>query len=276
MTRKTIPTDVDGHVTGVIESTRIERGGGLLECHLVPWDSEVFGFPVADVTRLELPDDPTADLLLDAFDSWCSDQDVRLVSCRLDHSRLRESMALEGLGFRFVEVVYEPMLELDAAIDRPSRDILIEPADADDAPAIEAIAKEAFTTGRFLLDQRLPPALSGARYAYWVRTSLSTPAHAVVTARHQGELVGFFILERRMDGTVYWHLTAVAPAWQGKGIGGDLWRTMLLRHRSEGADRVETTISGHNLPAVNLYARLGFVFRSARMTYHWLRDAVRP
>ena len=88
--------------------------------------------------------------------------------------------------------------------------------------------------------------------------------------------MGFFIVERRTDGTVYWHLTAVAPTWQGKGIGGDLWRTMLQRHRTEGADRVATTISGHNLPAINLYARLGFSFRSARMTFHWLRDAARP
>lgn len=276
MTRKTIPTVIDGPVTETIESTRIERGSGVLECHLVPWDSDVFGFPVADVARLELPEAPDADLLLEALDAWCADHGVRLVSCRLDHARLRESMALEGLGFRFVEVVYEPRFELDAAIDRPGRDIEIATADPGDAPAIEAIAQEAFTTGRFLLDQRLPSALSGARYAYWVRSSLRTPAHAVLTATHQGQLVGFFIVERRTDGTMYWHLTAVAPAWQGKGIGGDLWRTMLLRHRSEGADRVETTISGHNLAAINLYARLGFAFRSARMTFHWLRDPVPP
>ena len=276
MTRTTIPTDLDGLVTGIVESTRIELGSGVLECRLVPWDSEVFGVPVADLERLELPEGPDAARLLDTFDAWCTDHDVRLVSCRLDHAQLRESMALEELGFRFVEVVYEPRLELDGAIERPGRDILVEAAGPDDADAIEAIAQDAFTTGRFLLDRRLPPELSGARYAYWVRTSLRNPEHVVLAARHQGDLVGFFIVEPRTDGTVYWHLTAVAPAWQGKGIGGDLWRTMLLRHRSEGADRVATTISGHNLPAINLYARLGFAVRSARMTFHWLRDAARP
>jgi RimJ/RimL family protein N-acetyltransferase len=86
-------------------------------------------------------------------------------------------------------------------------------------------------------------------------------------------LVGFFIVEQRPDRSVYWHLTAVAPKWQGKGIGMSVWRTMLLRHKAEGAPFVETTISGHNLAIINLYARLRFTFRGAQMTFHWLRDA---
>ena len=48
---------------------------------------------------------------------------------------------------------------------------------------------------------------------------------------------------------------------------------MLLRHRAEGATFVETTISGHNLAIINLYARLGFSFGAAQMTFHRLRDA---
>ena len=57
-----------------------------------------------------------------------------------------------------------------------------------------------------------------------------------------------------------------------KGMGMSLWQAMLLRHRAEGATFVETTISGHNLPIINLYARLGFSFASAQMTFHRLRD----
>jgi hypothetical protein len=56
-------------------------------------------------------------------------------------------------------------------------------------------------------------------------------------------------------------------------MGRSLWQTMLLRHRDEGTSFVETTISSHNLPIVNLYARLGFSFASAHMTFHWLREA---
>jgi hypothetical protein len=45
----------------------------------------------------------------------------------------------------------------------------------------------------------------------------------------------------------------------------------LLRHKGEGATSVETTISGHNLAVMNLYARLGFSFASAQMTFHRIR-----
>ena len=186
--------------------------------------------------------------------------------------RLADSMALEGIGFRFVETVYEPHIGLDRVIADPGRSISIDPTGDEDLAALEAIARAVFTTGRFLMDQRLPADLSGARYANWVRTSLRQPSHVVLTARLEGEPVGFFIVERRDGKSVYWHLTAVAPAWQGQGLGLDLWRTMLLRHRAEGATRVETTISGHNLAALNLYARLGFSFGASQMTLHWLRD----
>ena len=121
------------------------------------------------------------------------------------------------------------------------------------------------------LDWRLDPELSHRRYANWVRTSFADARHIVLKAEVGGDLVGFFIVERRSDGSVYWHLTAISPRWQGRGLGMSVWQTMLLRHRAEGATTVETTISGHNLAAINLYARLGFSFASGQMTFHRLR-----
>jgi ribosomal protein S18 acetylase RimI-like enzyme len=209
---------------------------------------------------------------LDAFQTWCRGHDVRLVSCRLDHLQLRESMALEELGFRFIEMVYRPRFDAFEGIATPRHHITITEATPTDAAAIEEIAYTAFTTGRFLLDRRLAPELSDRRYASWVRTSFESPEQTVLKAEVGGDLVGFFIVEHRSDQTVYWHLTAVAPQWQGKGMGMSLWRTMLLRHRAEGASSVETTISAHNVAIINLYARLGFSFGSAQMTFHWLRE----
>lgn len=247
-----------------------EADGAAMECSLVPWDTEIFGFPVAQIGRLELSERADPSKILRDFDAWCAGQDVRLVSCRLDHVRLRESMALEEVGFRFVEMVHEPRLDLTDRVAAPRRMIQVGEALQDELGSIEEIAYSAFTTGRFLLDWRLPPDLSRRRYAAWVRRSFDDPAHVVLKADVDGELVGFFIVERRPDGSVYWHLTAIAPRWQGKGMGMSLWRTMLLRHQADGATSVSTTISGHNPPALNLYARLGFKFGAAQMTFHRL------
>ena len=251
-------------------ATKFEADGVALECFVVPWDTEVFGFPVAQISRLELGEGADPSKILREFDAWCAGQDVRLTSCRLDHARLRESMALEEVGFRFVEMVHEPRLDLIDRVAAPRRMIQVGDATDDDVGSIEEIAYSAFTTGRFLLDWRLPPELSRRRYAAWVRRSFEDPTHAVLKAEVDGELVGFFIVETRPDGGVYWHLTAIAPRWQGKGVGMSLWRTMLLRHRTDGATSVSTTISGHNPPALNLYAKLGFKFGAAQMTFHRL------
>jgi len=252
--------------------TRFERAGAVIECSMVPWDSEIFGFPVAQITRVALEEGARSAEALGEFQTWCDEHAVHLVACRLDHLELRESMALEDAGFRFIEMVYRLRLDSFEGIDPPRDVVLVTPASPSDLSSIEEIASAAFTTGRFLLDWRLPPELSNRRYATWVRNSVDAPRHTILKAEVDGELVGFFIVEDRTDGSVYWHLTAIAPAWQGRGIGSSLWRTVLLRHQMEGATSVETTISGHNLAILNLYERLGFSFSSAQMTFHWLRE----
>jgi GNAT superfamily N-acetyltransferase len=253
-------------------STRLESAGAILECSILPWDSEIFGFQVAQISHLDLGEDADAAEIFEAFETWCAEHAVRLVSCRLDHLRLRESMALEDAGFRFVEMVYGLRLDSFDGISPPQRTIQVAVATGGDLTAIEEIAYSAFTTGRFLLDPRLPPELSQRRYATWVRNSFGSSGQTILKAEVDGDLAGFFIVEDRQDASVYWHLTAIAPRWQGKGIGSSVWRTMLLRHRTAGATLVETTISGHNLPIINLYQRLGFSFASAQTTYHRLRE----
>jgi ribosomal protein S18 acetylase RimI-like enzyme len=261
-----------------IETTRFEGAGSVLECFVVPWDTAAFGFPVAEISRFEIgADDGAAGPLAD-LDAWCQERAIRLVSCRLDHTRLRESIALEGLGFRFIEMVYGPHLDDLANLEAPRHAIRIEEASRDDLAAIEAIAADAFTTGRYLLDPRLDPEHGRRRYERWVRSSLDHPRQTLLKAaigdQPDDQPVGFFIVEDHPDGSVYWHLTAVAQGWQGRGIGRSLWQAMLERHRAAGVTSVRTTISAHNEAVINLYARLGFRFGSPRMTFHWLREPV--
>ena len=251
--------------------TTIERAGASLDCSIVPWDTEIFGFPVAAIERIELESGADAAALMEEFETWCAGRGIRLVSCRLDHLALRESMALEARGFRFIEMVYRPSRDSLDEIEPPRDAIRVAEASAADIGAIEDIAADAFTTGRYLLDWRLPPDLSRRRYARWVRNSIDAPGQSILKAELDGQLVGFFIVERTGD-SAYWHLTAIAPAFQGRGHGSSVWLTMLLRHRDAGIVRVQTTISGHNPAVMNLYARLGFRFEAPQMTFHLLRD----
>ncbi len=94
-----------------VDATRFDVDGAVIECSMVPWDTDIFGFAVAQVDRIDLGAAGSPAGALDAFEAWCAERSVRLVACRLDHARIAESMALEDRGFRFVEMVYRPRLD---------------------------------------------------------------------------------------------------------------------------------------------------------------------
>jgi RimJ/RimL family protein N-acetyltransferase len=186
------------------------------------------------------------------------------------HDRLKESMLLEQRGFRFIEMIYRPRLSAVREATFPQDDLEISPATDGDLPTIEQIAGSAFKTDRFHLDPRLDRDFADRRYRRWVRTSLQHPSQRLLKISEAGSIVAFFIVERFPDGRCYWHLTAIAPAMQRKGLGKRIWRAMIMRHGSEGIDRIETTISAHNVAALNLYAGLGFRLQPPAMTFHWV------
>jgi GNAT superfamily N-acetyltransferase len=247
-------------------------GPGLsVEVSLVPWDTRAFGFPVAQIDALEFTalSDPAPTLA--RLESWLGDHHVSLVSCRLDSLRLRESMLLEDVGFRFIEMVYSPVLApLPPGLDAGD-EVVIDLARGEDHAALEAIASSVFTTGRHVLDWRLEPAAGHVRYRDWLQGAIADPGQEVLKASVGSAVVAFFVVEPRPEDSMYWHLTAVASEWQGRGIGRAVWRGMIARHRAAGVRLIETTISAHNMATLNLYAGLGFRFAAPRATFHWWR-----
>jgi ribosomal protein S18 acetylase RimI-like enzyme len=256
-----------------MEKTSLELAGPALfiQCMMVPWDTDVFGFPVAQFQLIRLVDAEQAMAEFKVVADWLDERKVRLASCRLPHDRLRESMFLEEQHFRFVEMVLHPRLDRLAQRELPEDTLVIAKAEESDLAAIEAIAERAFGYERYHMDHRLDPLLADKRYSRWVRNSFSHPRQQLLKIHDGAHLIAFFIVEINDEGHAYWHLTAVAREWQGRGYGRRVWQAMLRRHRNEGVEYVSTTISARNIPVLNLYARLGFGFLPPEMTFHWVR-----
>ena len=199
----------------------------------------------------------------------------RLVSCRLEHDKLRESMLLEDIGFRFIEMLYLPELDLleGSAASTGNDGLEVSPAADGDLERVLEIAGSAFRNERFHVDPRLPPARGDQRYKNWARSSLSHPSQRLFVVRDGPALVAFFVTEQRPDGTCYWHLNAVANEMQGRGYGRRCWLAMIRHAATNGAQRVRTSIVARNHRVLNLYARLGFRFPPPLMTFHWVRSA---
>lgn len=255
------------------ELIRLETGALSLAYFQVPWDSEIFAFPVAQIASMEVRDTTQAVADFSPFTTWLEQESIHLASCRLSHDRLKESMLLERSGFRFVEMALHPYLADLQTFPCATQGLRVERAEDADLPTIEAIAAHAFGYERFHNDPRLDRALADYRYLIWVRNSHDHPTQRLYKICDGTDLVAFFVTENHPNGLCYWHLTAIAPAFQGRGYGKRVWREMLYFHQLEGMSQIGTTIAGGNTPVLNLYASLSFRFQPPEITLHWLRNA---
>lgn len=257
------PQDLDA------SELRVDDGGLSFLVNLIPWDTEVFGYPVAELQLLghvrEKP--PSKGFLL--LDEWRTRHRVRLVYCRLPVGRLVESMLLEQEGFRFIEVVLHPTISLQQRTIEATLYAVLE-ASAEDVDVLAHMAKASFRHERYHADPRTDSVKASDRYARWVRDSANAPGYSLLkVVSPTGELLAFFAVEEVSEGRIAWRLTAVAPEFRGRGLGAGIWNSVLAFHRNRGIASVVTTISSANVTVLNLYSHLGFRFDPPEMTFHW-------
>lgn len=237
-----------------------------------PWDEAVCGFPVLQITALEVHG-TNAGNDMQIFERERDRLGAGLVSCRLPHECLTESMLLEDHGFRFIEMLYAPELDLSTFNINENVALLeVDRAREDDLPTLMGIARTSFHNERFKMDPRLDPDVSDQRYQNWMASSLRHPTQELYAICDGERRIAFFITELLDDGTCYWHLNAVAPDAQGQGYGRRAWLSMLNHASKGGARRVRTSIVARNHRVLNLYASLGFHFSPPSMTFHWVRS----
>lgn len=105
-----------------------------------------------------------------------------------------------------------------------------------------------------------------SRRAFRSELTENSYAHYFV-ARHQGQIVGYFgmwvILQEA-------HITniAVHPDFRRQGIGEELLRFAFEKAKELGANKMTLEVRVTNIPARNLYKKMGFVERGIRKGYY--------
>jgi RimJ/RimL family protein N-acetyltransferase len=243
-----------------------------LNANAVPWDSDIFGFPVAAISAIKVKIPAAAQDQYDLFNAWVSQHGFKIVSCRLPHQQVETSIFLERNNFRFIEMVLHPMLIDLQAYPHIDSDLNVEPVGEEELPGVISMAERAFGYERYHVDPRLDSRLANIRYGHWVKNSFYDSKQVLLKITLDGQTVGFFVIENIDDGSVYWHLTAVNPDLQGKRLGYRIWMAMLGYHKRAGMKSVRTTISARNTPVLNLYSKLNFRFEPPEMTFHWVKS----
>jgi GNAT superfamily N-acetyltransferase len=212
-----------------------------------PWDSLAFGRPT-----YELPQ--ASEEALAAAAETPGHYTVRV-------DPLTDKSLLHRHGFYYCdtlvvpEVTYERFIayeDLKAQISRKTNhDYMTE------------ICCGGFEYDRFHRDFNVKNELADMRYINWLR-QLADEGD-LFSLEYDGELAGFFACT---DHRIRLH--AMAQRLRGRGLGKALWTRACEELFAAGHERLESSVSAANLAIVNLYASLGFRFRSPLDIYHRL------
>jgi GNAT superfamily N-acetyltransferase len=243
---------------------------------VLPWDTDIFGFPVA-VYQIGTDQLDAAQRIEfgDAFLAWARHNQVSLCACTIPAGSRFWKSYLPELEFRFVDFLLRPFLNGLQTAPLPQARSVLRSAQRGDWEAIEAIAAQSFRHGRYHADPVFPPELADLRYRRWIRNALTgeNAVDRVYVMGEPGSVQGFYHVTVEGDVSDL-RLAALKPELRGTLLGFDLYVSMLQVLKSLGVRRVITSISAGNTAVMNVYSMLGFRLSEPEIVYHW--HAERP
>lgn len=247
---------------------------GPLRYAPVPWDSEVYGFPFYELRGADTSPEVLSQHLSPWLSSLPTDQPC-LVYSKIPTRAVAQAQVLTAHGFYPVETIAEISLPLARIIPlaarRPGQGQLRQARETD-LPQVIAIARSAFSNDRLHLDPNLSPEKANERYGQWVERGFDASEPIFVYEdRRTGQVIGFFHIREIAPKTIDLSLAAVSRAYQGSGLGALMYEAVLTECQARGYQTAITRITINNLEIINLFARLGFMFRAAVLTLHWFR-----
>lgn len=238
---------------------------------ILPWDTEIFGFPVACYhTGTDQLDRSLSERFSEHFPAWAERNRVSLCSCSVPAASSFWKCYLPQVHFSFVDFGLRAALNGLQTTALPEARIPVCQAGPEDREAVEAIAVGSFHHGRYHADPLFPRELADLRYRCWARNALAGkhPFDRVFVIGEPGQIQGFYHVT--IEGAVSdLRLAAVLPELQGTLVGFDLYASVLHLLKQSGVRRVFTSVSAANTGVMNVYSMLGFRFSAPEAIYHW-------
>jgi GNAT superfamily N-acetyltransferase len=225
------------------------------------WDSDHFGVTVG---RLEGGREDLGGTLAEADAGG-----VQLLIARADARDTALVQSLEAHRFRLTDTLVRYERTLDAVGGVPA---VVRPARATDAPAVEAVAAEAFAgyPGHFRNDARLDPRRADLVYVRWAAGACQDqdPASAMFVAEEGGRAAGFGLVQRAAPGTAEGALYGVSRAARGRRLGGALLAATMEWAKQGRFERMTVYSSLANPAAHRVWIAAGFAPAGGLHTLH--------
>jgi hypothetical protein len=254
---------------------------GLATLSHLPWDSGLFGLPMAKIGHLLAAPGHEAraqilDRLIEGLIELARVDRIRHLSIRVDCADIETIQWLERWGFRLMEC-------LMTYVFRPQHDIFpsiktlyhVRPFTPTDREALVAIAEQMYAQhqSRFSVYPSLSPAGVGKFYIEWTKNACSGEmADHILVAERRGSPIGFLayklnglVLERTGIRIAGQGLSASLPEGAGAYIG--LLKAALELGRGE-YDFMEADAPIHHFVVIRTWQRIGFQFVRGKYAFH--------
>lgn len=222
------------------------------------WDSNFFGFNIAQAYFTDENIDTRC------IDIFCEKNDIVLVQTCIQIGNARVIDALEGCGYRFVDL--KLTLEVKISGKPPLRQHPVEFATLDDLDELKALTHSLFSGSRYYTFE-LTRSKADDFYKIWIENAVKGIFDDFcIIHRIRGKIAGF-VTAKLGGGAARIGLIGVSPKMHDKGIGSLLVKKLIhiLSHRNIDTLRVVT--QGANTAALNLYIKNGFAVKDMEM---WL------
>jgi len=255
-----------------VEKKTFDSAGNTIQYGLIPWDSEIFGFNVAEIFNVELSNLETTGAFFSEFEKQVKMLGVRLLVAKVSAYERHIFYEFQRSGYIFIEETINPYIvnlqKSDVNYAKYSK-ITLKNATEVELPAIREIASTTFEYDRFHLDFNLDANLANKRYSVWIDNSYRSNDD-VLYAELNGNVAGFSIV--RIDGqSASLPLIGIANPHKGTAIGLFFYMATCNRLKELGVKAVSTTISLNNINVLNIYSRCGFSFKDPVFVLHkWI------
>jgi len=234
---------------------------------LLDWDTDFFGFPVAQIAKNRLSPNER-----DYVDEFCRENKVRLLQFKCDAHHRPSVLAAEEYDFHLADVRMSYRRKLDVrSLERPNspEGVLFRRANKDDVSILMDITTGLFTHSRYFFDANFPRDRVKEFYRSWIEKAVHGESDDLAWVISNSLLPqGFCSIAYCDERQARIGLVGINPSVMGQGLGGLLMSNVLVSLVEHGVEEVSVVTQGRNYGAQRLYQRAGFLIDQIEIYYH--------
>jgi|FLOH01.1.fsa_nt_gi hypothetical protein len=274
---------------GTVRLAAFDRGdsrpAGLLLLQNLPYDTELFGLPMAGIPYFLIRADHPAPRevraqLLDRLEALVVREGYVHVSARVDSADLHGYQELTEAKFRLMETLVSMTYDTErrgAGVIDPGEygfDGIVREVEAKDREQLCELAGRSFTLNRYHLDEHLPGRNAGVMMSQWIRNYCEDPVdHQVWVAEGAGGKIDGFLghaLNRTLErhsGVLVSGRALLAVENQRSGVGLMLSRAHTWQSRGDYKE-ADTQLNNYGMIKVSFNLSMDMV-RTKYSFHRW-------